>query len=577
LLRLALLLLALPLAAGAQLRPSQSQPQLPEARAERVATAKQYMVAAAHPLGVEAGLGILAKGGNAIDAMVATQAALMVVEPQSSGFGGGAFLLYYDARSGKVRAYDGRETAPAGAGPDLFLGADGRPMDILDALVGGRAVGVPGTARLLEAAHARHGRLPWAALFAPAIALAEQGFPLSRHLAGLLERDKNLIGNAAARAYFYAPDGKPKPAGTILRNPALAATLRLVAAQGADAIYTGEIAKDIEAAVRSHPKNPGSLSREDLALYRVRMVEPLCGNYRAWRLCGMPPSSSGGIAVLQMLSFLSHFDLGSMRPASAEAVHLFSEAGRLAFADRNRYLGDDRFVDVPLEGLLDPAYLAGRAALVDAKKSMGVASAGTPPGVKVALADSSPGVEAGTTHFSIVDGEGNAVAMTSTIERYLGSRLMVRGFLLNNELTDFDFVPLDGGRLVANAVAPGKRPRSSMSPFLVFGAASGRLEEIIGSQGGSFIIGHVAKVLVATLDWKLDMQSAISLPNFGSRNGPTEIEKGTELENGEGDLKSMGHDVRAIPMPSGLHGIRRTAAGWEGGADPRGHGVARGR
>jgi len=541
------------------------------------AAAKRHMLAAAHPHAVEAGLRILDQGGNAVDAMVATQLALMVVEPQGSGFGGGAFLLLHEARTGKIRAYDGRETAPAGATPELFLEPDGTPMDIRVALVGGRAVGVPGTPRLLEIAHLRHGKLAWASLFEPAIELAEKGFPLPRYLAGHVERSPELKEQPAARAFFHDADGKPWPAGTMLRNPELAKTLRMVAARGADAIYSGEVAQEIVTAVRDHPKNPGTLSLEDLAGYRVREVEPLCGAYRVWRLCGMPPSSSGGIAVLQMLAYLSRFDLAAVRPGSAEAVHLFSEAQRLAFADRNRYVADDRFVDVPVKGLLDGAYLAGRSKLIRPEKSMGVATAGVPPGAQLAWADSPPGHEAGTTHFAIVDAEGNAVSMTSTIERSLGSRLMVRGFLLNNELTDFDFSPLEDGRPVANSVAPGKRPRSSMAPFIAYHAASGRVEALVGSQGGSFIIGYVAKALVATLDWKMDMQAAIDLPNFGSRNGPTEVEKGTELEGTFPALKAKGHDARAVIMNSGLHGIRRTPAGWDGGADSRGDGVAKGR
>jgi len=534
------------------------------------------MVAAANPLAVEAGLRMLEQGGNAVDAMVATQLALNLVEPSSSGLGGGAFFLYYDAKAKKVTAIDARETAPAGATAELFVGADGKPMAFLAARVGGRSVGTPGTPRLLEVAHARYGKLPWKALFEPAIALAEKGFPVSPRFNKLAGDDKGLADEPAARAYFFGADGTPKPVGSTLRNPEFAATLRAIAAGGADAFYSGDIARDMVAAVRGHA-NAGTLSLDDLASYRVRDVEPLCGSYRTHRLCGMPPSSSGGIAVLQILGALERFDMAAVRPNSAQAVHLVSEAERLAFADRGRYVADDRFVDVPVAGLVDRKYIAARSGQIAPEKSMGIAKAGTPPGLRTAMADDPVDEVMGTTHISIVDREGNAVSMTTTIESFFGSRVMVRGFLLNNELTDFNFLPVEGGLAIANAVAPGKRPRSSMGPFLVFDGRTGALDMTIGSPGGSLIIGYVAKALVGILDWKLDVQSAIDLPNFGSRNGPTELEKGTGLEDLQGALKAMGHDVRVIDMTSGLQGIRRVKDGWEGGADPRREGVARGR
>jgi gamma-glutamyltranspeptidase/glutathione hydrolase len=562
------------LCATAQLRPSQPEP--PSGWSpKQLAHAKQYMVAAANPLAVEAGLRMLERGGNAVDAMVATQLALNLVEPSSSGIGGGAFFLYYDAKSRKTIAIDARETAPAGATPELFVAPDGKPLPFPDARVGGRSVGTPGTPRLLEVAHARYGKLPWKVLFEPAIELAEKGFPVSPRFHKLAGDDQGLADEPAARAYFFDAAGTPKAVGTILRNPEFAATLRALAQGGADAFYSGEIARDIAAAVRSH-RNPGTLGAEDLAAYRVRDVEPLCGEYRGWKLCGMPPSSSGGIAILQIMGALERFDMASVRPNSAQAVHLVAEAERLAFADRGRYVADERFVDVPVRGLVDRGYIASRSALIAAEKSMGVAKAGTPPGVKVALADDPVDEVMGTSHISIVDREGNAVSMTTTIESFFGSRVMVRGFLLNNELTDFNFLPVEGGAAIANSVAPGKRPRSSMGPFLVFDRA-GALEMSLGSPGGSLIIGYVAKALVGTLDWELDVQAAIDLPNFGSRNGPTEVEKGTELEGVQAALKALGHDVRAIDMTSGLQAIRRVRGGWEGGADPRREGVARGR
>ena len=533
------------------------------------------MVAAANPLAVDAGVKMLERGGGAIDAMIATQLVLNLVEPTSSGLGGGAFLLFYDAKAKAVRAIDARETAPAGATPALFTKPDGTPMAFLEARVGGRSVGTPGTPRLLEVAHARYGKLPWATLFQPAIELAERGFPVSPRLNRMVGADKGLANEPAARAYFFDDAGKPKAIGAVIRNPEFAATLRAIAAKGADAYYTGDIAKDIVAAVHAH-RNPGTLSLDDLAAYRVRDVEALCGTYRVWKLCGMPPSSSGGIAVLQILGELEPRDMSKVRPGTVEAVHLFSEAERLAFADRNRYVADDRFVDVPVKGLVDRAYIASRARLIRPESSMGTANAGTPPGAKDALAGDPADEAMGTSQISIVDGEGNAVSMTTTIESLYGSRIMVRGFFLNNELTDFSFLPVDDGVPVANAVAPGKRPRSSMAPFLVFDRG-GALDMMLGSPGGSLIIGYVSKVLVGVLDWGLDVQSAIDLPNFGSRNGPIEIEKGSALEGTTAALVAMGHDVREIDMTSGVQAIRRARGGWEGGADPRREGVARGR
>ena len=572
---LALLLAASIFASLAQERPSQPEPPsgwTPKA----LAHAKHYMVAAANPLAVEAGLRMLERGGNAIDAMVAVQLALNLVEPSSSGLGGGAFLLYYDAKERRIHAIDGREVAPAAATPQLFVGADGKPMPFMQGRIGGRSVGVPGTPRLLEVAHLRYGKLPWKTLFDPAIELAEKGFPVSPRFHRLVGEDKGLSDEPAARAYFFDGKGEPKAVGTTIRNPEFAATLRKIAAQGADAYYTGEVARDMVAAVHAH-RNPGTLAMEDLAAYRVRDVEALCGMYRAYRLCGMPPSSSGGIAVLQILGELSRFDMAAMRPNSAEALHVVSEAERLAFADRNKYVADDRFVDVPVEGLVDPGYLRGRSQLIAADKSMGKAEAGQPQGVKVAYDDDPVDEIPGTTQISIIDRDGNAVSMTTTIEAFFGSRIMVHGFLLNNELTDFNFLPVEDGVGVANSVAPGKRPRSSMAPFLVFDGRTGDLDMTVGSPGGSLIIGYVAKVLVGLIDWKMDMQSAIDLPNFGSRNGPTEIERGTVLETVVPTLKSMGHPVSVIDMTSGIQGIRRTREGLEGGADPRREGVARGK
>ena len=539
------------------------------------ATAKRHMIVTAHPLASQAGLQVLDRGGSAVDAAIAAQLVLGLVEPHASGLGGGAFFLHFDARAKRVTAIDGRETAPSGAGPDLLM-ADGKPMPFASAVVGGRSVGVPGTPRLLEVMHARHGRLPWASLFEPAIMIAEQGFPISPRLHLLASRDAALAKEPATRAYFFGADGKALAAGTVIRNPAYAETLRAMARAGADAIYRGAIAQDMVAAVRGHA-NPGTLSLEDLAGYRVRDVEPICAPYRAYRLCGMPPSSSGGVAVLQLVGMLGELNIQQHKPGSPEALHRFAEAGRLAFADRNRYLGDDRFVSVPVAGLVDPGYVASRSRLIRPERAMEKVEPGTPAGVKVAYADDPEHEVVGTTHLAVVDAQGNAVSLTSTIEGFFGSKQMVRGFLLNNELTDFDFRPEVDGRLSANSVAPGKRPRSSMAPFVVLDGKGARVEQVLGSPGGSFIINYVAKTLVGTIDWGLGMQEAIDLPNAGNRGGPTEIEKGTAWEAAAPALKSMGHDVRVIEMLSGLAGIRRTKAGWEGGADKRREGVALGR
>lgn len=556
-------------------RPSQPEPA--SGRTEKaLAHARESMVAAAHPLAVEAGLRMLDRGGSAVDAAIATQLVLNLVEPHASGLGGGAFLLHYDPSASALRAYDGRETAPAEVDETLFLRPDGRAMPFAEAVTGGRAVGVPGLARLLEVAHENHGRLPWATLFAPAIELAESGFPMSARVHHLLGRVSGLDRDPQARALFFDAAGRPQPPGTLLRNPAFAATLRSLARDGAAAFYRGEIARDVVAAVREHERNPGRLGEADLAAYAVREVPALCGAYRAYRVCGMPPSSSGGIAVLQILGMLSHFDLSAVRPASTQAAHLLSETARLAFADRNRYVADDRYVEVPVRGLLDPEYLRERARLIRPERSMGKAEAGTPAGVAVAHADDTHDEVAGTSHIAVVDRDGNAVSMTTTIESFFGARIMARGFLLNNQLTDFNFSPTEDGRAIANRVEPGKRPRSSMAPTLVFDA-SGRLHMVVGSPGGSLIIGYVVKTLVGTLDWNLDIQAAIDLPNMTSRNGATELERGTAAEALQASLAAMDHPVQVIDMTSGIHGIVRTKDGWTGGADPRREGIAKGR
>jgi len=533
------------------------------------------MVVAAHPLAARAGYDAIRQGGSAVDAAIATELVLGLVEPQSSGLGGGGFLLHYAARDAKLEAYDGRETAPAAAKPERFLGADGRPLDWADAVVSGKSVGVPGLLRLFGLAHRGHGKLPWVKLFEPAIRLAREGFPISPRLNSLVAADRFLPLDANARRYFYLPGGKAKPAGTLLKNPEYAAVLERVAAGGADAFYRGEIARDIAAAVRSHKRGPGDLVEADFSTYSAIRREPLCGAYRHWKVCGMPPPSSGGFAVLQILEILERFDLPALKPDSVAAVHLFAEAGRLAYADRNLYIADPGFVRAPLAELLESRYLASRAKLIDPLHSMGRARAGNPAGVAASYGPAEALELPATSHVSIVDAEGNAVALTASVEAAFGNRQMVRGFFLNNELTDFSWAPEEDGRPVANRVEAKKRPRSSMAPTMVFDE-KGKLTMVIGSPGGHSIINYVALTIVNVLDWNMDIQKAIAAPRMGSRNGPTELEQGTKLERLAPELERMGHSVRIRPEASGLHGIVRTAAGWAGGADPRREGVALG-
>jgi gamma-glutamyltranspeptidase/glutathione hydrolase len=550
------------------------EPATPIARKQLV-TARQFMVVAAHPLAARAGYDAIRRGGNALDAALTAQLVLNLVEPQSSGIGGGGFLLHYAAREGKLSAYDGRETAPAAAKPERFLGANGRPLDWPAAVVGGKSVGVPGLLRLLELAHRRHGRLPWAELFEPAIRLAENGFPISPRLHALVAADRFLSQDHNARRYFYLPDGTAKPAGTLLKNPEFAAVLKRIAAEGADAFYRGEVAREVVAAVRGHKGAAGDLVEGDLSAYAAKQREPLCGAYRRWKVCGMPPPSSGGFAVLQILKILERFELRQVKPESVEAVHLFAEAGRLAYADRNLYIADPEFVAAPLAALLDPRYLASRAKLIDPKHSMGRARAGDPAGIAASLGFAEPLELPSTTHISVVDEEGNAVAMTTSIEAAFGNRQMVRGFLLNNQLTDFSWAPEENGRLVANRVEAKKRPRSSMAPTMVFDP-KGHLYAVIGSPGGHSIINYVAQTLLGVLDWGMDIQQAIDSPRMGSRNGPTQLEQSTRLERLATELQRRGHAVSIRPETSGLHGIARTSEGWTGGADPRREGVALG-
>jgi gamma-glutamyltranspeptidase/glutathione hydrolase len=539
---------------------------------------KRFMVAAANPLAVDAGYSILRQGGSAVDAAIAVQLVLGLVEPQSSGLGGGAFMLVHDAKRNKLVAYDGRETAPAAAKPDRFLDGEGRPLAYYDAVVGGRSVGVPGVVALLAETHKRHGKLPWATLFVPAMDLAENGFQVSTHLNAMVATERYLE-QPRARAAFLDFLGTPYPVGRWVKYPAYAATLRKIATGGAKAFYEGEIARDIVDTVNTAPRNPGDMTLADLAAYRIKVREPVCGTYRTYRVCGMPLPSSGGLTVLQMLGILEPYDVKAMGPATLWSVHFISEAGRLAYADRGVYMADPDFY-APPTGLIDRGYLAGRSRLIRTDVSMGHAKPGTPPDraelPKVAHGEDNALEFLSTSHISIVDADGNAVAMTTTIEANFGSRLMTEGgFLLNNELTDFSFAPSENGKPVANRVEGGKRPRSSMAPTIVYDRA-GRVYLVAGSPGGSAIVNYVVKTLVGVLDWELDPQAAIALPNFGSRNGPTELERGTRAADLQPKLQALGHETRVMGLTSGVHAIVRAKGGWIGGADPRREGMVRG-
>ena len=534
---------------------------------EATRATSQAGVGAANPLAVDAGLAVLRSGGNALDAAVAVQAALGLVEPQSSGLGGGAFLVYLDGKTGKVTAFEGRETAPAGATPDMFSGEDGKPLSYADAVTSGRSTGAPGAIAMLGLAHARFGRLPWSRLFDTAARAADQGFSTPKRLARYAGSDVPQASLPDARALFSRPDGTPVQAGDALRNPAYAQTLRTIASGGPRALLEGPIAVRIAARTHAEPR-PGTMTTIDLAAYRPHEVEPLCRPYRVYVVC-VPPPPSSGVALLQMLAILEHTDIASRSPSDAQAWFLFAEASRLMYADRDRYVADPAFVRVPVAGLLDPAYVSARAALIGTTAGPAPV-AGVPPGLTARLGRDSTSEAVGTSHFVVVDGDGNVVSMTTTVESIFGSGRAVDGFFLNNQLTDFSFRAVEDGKPVANAVAPGKRPRSSMSPVVVLDSR-GHFLAALGSPGGSAILTYVAKTIVGLLDWGLTMQQAIELPNLYARGGdffgevakfPSGVlaalaERGVVVKSGRGE-------------ESGLHGvIARPDGALEGGADPR--------
>jgi gamma-glutamyltranspeptidase/glutathione hydrolase len=549
---------------------------------------KRWFIAAANPYAAKAGADILKKGGSAVDAAIATQAVLGLVEPQSSGLGGGAFMIHYDPAAGKLETYNGRETAPASATPDRFLTEDGAPMNFYDAVAGGLSVGVPGAVRMLELAHQEHGKLPWAENFAGAAALADGGFEVSPRLNGLLERIPRLKQLPAAAAYFYDEAGAPWPAGHVLKNPAYAQTVRTVAEGGSDAFYKGPIAEAIVEAVNNAP-NPGGMTLADLASYEAAKLPPVCGPYRAFQVCSMAPPSSGGVTLLQMLGLLEKFDMAGAGAGSIEALHLMFEASRLAYADRNEYLADNVMLAgedglspaAVIAGLLNPAYIDARAALIDRMKAAETVAAGDPSAYardeaagqwKRYGVDASPEPPS-TSHFVIVDGDGNVVSMTTTVEFAFGSHLMAAGMVLNNQLTDFSFLPVRDGKPVANAVAPGKRPRSSMTPVIVFDE-NGEVWAAAGSPGGPAIIGYMAKTLIAMIDWGMSAQDAVDYPNaVYPRAAPILEAGGFDNQIVEG-LKALGHPVTVAGLNSGVHAFKRLPDGaWDGGADLRREGI----
>jgi gamma-glutamyltranspeptidase/glutathione hydrolase len=547
--------------------------------------AREQMVVAANPHAAEAGIRILRDGGSAVDAAIAMQLVLSLVEPQSSGIGGGAFMLHLDrpatsTEPAAVTVYSGRETAPAAAGPDLFMNEDGSTGSFFTRGFGGLPVGVPAVMRMLEMAHRDHGRLEWAALFEPAIELAENGFEISPRLYFLLDQASRTARAEAFRSHFFDETGNAYETGHVLVNEEYAETLRLLADEGADAMYTGTLARQIVDRIHDNEISEGLMTLEDLAAYRAEKLEALCSPYREWRVCGPRLPSSGGITVQQMLGLLERFDIGALRDDPVAAIHLFTEAGSLSFADRNLYMADPDFVDVPVDALLDPIYIGQRSALISPARVIQNVTAGEPLPAAAALFSPSPVSElTSTSHFSIVDRYGSAVSMTTSVQGAFGSQLMVGGFILNNQLTDFAFEPEIDGLPVANRPEGGKRPLSSMTPSMVFDA-EGRLRLLVGSPGGTRIISFVAQAILGVIDWQMNIQDAVAAPHFLSRGGPVELEQDTDLVEYADQLRALGHQVAIRGLNSGLHGIyidySEDGRVHSGGVDPRREGLALG-
>ncbi|GGD68886.1 gamma-glutamyltransferase [Lacimicrobium alkaliphilum] len=559
-------------------KPEKREDREPEAatgyQQKQAVEADSFMVSAANPHASQAGKKILQQGGSAIDAAVAVQAMLTLVEPQSSGIGGGTFILYWDNENNRLYTFDGREKAPQNVDPQMFI-EDGKPKPWREAIVGGQAVGVPGAVSALDMAHQKFGTLPWKTLFEDSIELARSGFKVSPRLAKLVEMDihPGVKRFKTTREYFY-PQNKPVAAGTLLKNPELADSLSRIAASGAKAFYQGPLAQQIVNTVQHAGINPGRLNLEDMASYKAVQREPLCGAYKLYTVCGMAPPSSGGVAIIQTLGILEPFKLEQYEPNSIEALHLFTQASRLAFADREAYVADSDFTGLDMQPLLDNAYLSTRSSLIETKRDMGKAMAGTPYAENQLTAGKAY-ERPNTSHIAIVDSKGNAVSMTSSIEMAFGSGLMTNGFLLNNQMTDFSFVASKAGKSVANRIEPGKRPRSSMAPAMVFDQ-DGALYLVVGSPGGSRIINYVTQTLIGVLDWNLDIQQAINLPKITNRNDYTALEKGTGLSESVKAFESLGHDVKVIDLNSGIHGVLLKDGKLIGGADPRREGVALG-
>lgn len=534
-------------------------------------TGQTWMVVAANPHAVQAGAAVLDAGGTAADALVAVQTVLGLVEPQSSGLGGGAFLVWYDAESAELTTIDGRETAPLAATPQLFQDENGEPLKFFDAVIGGRSVGTPGTPALLEAAHDKWGKQAWAGLFDPAIKLAKEGFAVSPRLAGLVARDAERLASDQTTAAYFLPHGTPVGAGSTLVNPAYAESLTAVANGGAKAFYTGKIASDIVAAVSSAPGNRGVLSKVDLAIYQAKERPAVCATYRGHDVCGMGPPSSGALTVGQILGMLEGYDL-SAGPNDLNVRRLMGDAARLAFADRGRYMADSDYVPMPTKGLVEAAYLADRGALLAGARALQDVSAGQPKFDHASnFADDVPIDLPSTSHISIVDSYGNVASMTTTIENAFGSRIMVGGFMLNNELTDFSFRSHRDGVPIANRLEPGKRPRSSMAPTIVM--KDGAPVMAIGSPGGSRIIGYVAEAIIAQLDWGMTVQQAVSVPHMVNRFGTYDLEEGTQAVELQSSLEGLGYEVDVRGLNSGLHAIV-IGDTLQGGADPRREGIA---